>query len=174
MEPQPNAPENGIYCSACGHNNPSWRTECEQCKTVLVSPDRIATAKTRERPGCVTAYAILLGIAAGIFAISGIFGGFLMPDAGLGFTLISLVIAGLFFLLVRGLWQLKNWARIIIIVLQSLGILGSLIQGCNVLNIATSYGFSGEITGAICGTVIGLGISGYIIYWFATNGEYFS
>jgi hypothetical protein len=129
----------------------------------------------------VTAYAVLLGISAGLIAIAGlIFGVGMLGDElvvlGLLFIVVAVVIAALYFLLARGLWQLKNWARIIIIVLQGIGLLGSLLQLLLALSAysLSSYGFGTDATTLICGAVVGLAIEGYIIYWFASNGEYFS
>lgn len=56
------ASEKGVYCSACGQYNPSWRSQCEACKTPLVAPGQIAALKTRDRPGCVLIFAVLLAL----------------------------------------------------------------------------------------------------------------
>lgn len=73
MSSQPTLTEGStIYCSACGHPNPSWRSECEACKTRLAGPMRAEYSRVRERPGCVTAYAILLWIAAALIVLGGI------------------------------------------------------------------------------------------------------
>lgn len=59
------------------------------------------------RPGCVTAYAVLLGAGAGLMAIGGMIGGILaLGDdvaAGLVLMAVSSVLAILYFLLARGL-----------------------------------------------------------------------
>ena len=40
MESKPaSSTQDGIHCPACGHLNPSWRSQCEQCKMKLLSPD---------------------------------------------------------------------------------------------------------------------------------------
>jgi hypothetical protein len=143
----------------------------------LASPDEPTHSRSHKRPGCVTAYAILLGIGAGLAGLFGIWsivaviveGTFESDPVLLTFFFIFLfAIAILDFLLARGLWRLKNWARIAIIVLQSLGVLFALLGLC-----ATFDSSGSDAVPAICGTVIGLGISGYIIYWFASHGEYF-
>lgn len=172
---QPISVHSGKYCSACGHLNAAWRSECEQCQTKLTLPKR-STYYERERPGCVTAYAILIGVVASLVAIGGFVSGLnLMASegrnsglAGLLVIIIAGGVAGLEFLIARGLWQLKNWARILVIVLQSLSILTSLISLC--VSLSGSSDYSGI---RIAGTIIGIGINVYIIYWFAGNSEYF-
>jgi len=147
----------------------------------LASLDRSTPSSARERPGCVTAYAVLLGIAAALIALGGIVGGISMMADRYGSVLVGFVtiviasvIAVLYFLLARGLWLLRNWARIIVIVLQSLGILVSLLSMCGTLAASSgSYGYQSNPGAAICGAVVGLAIGGYIIYWFASHGEYF-
>jgi hypothetical protein len=137
------------------------------------------------RPGCVTAYAVLLFVVAGLLALgavlSVVFGVFGLSDESYGalflpLAVVYIVIAGLYFLLGRGLWRLKNWARIIIIVLQSLGLLGSLSQICRALSGSSfAFGTGTDLPVAIIiiGTVLGSALGGYILYWFASNGEYF-
>jgi hypothetical protein len=173
METQSIPKQNGIYCSTCGHLNPSWRSECAKCLTKLGSPDKPAYARAQhstytheyDRPGCVTAYAILMGIAAGILGILGLVGGLVGGEVVLG--LFVGVMSVLYFFLARGLWQLKNWARILLIVLHGLSIVSGLVR----MGIGLS---DADPSVTICGAAIGLAISGYIIYWFASHGEYFS
>jgi len=174
------AMQDGIYCSACGHLNASWRSECEKCRTKLFKPgsptysrvhDRpgcvtghllidaetgeVTYSRVHDRPGCVTAYAVLLGIGAGLIGLAGIWYG--LSEEEFGGMVFAVVVAVLEFLLARGVWRLKNWARIIVIVLQSLGILAGIVGL-----------FSGNVL-----NLVGLAIGGYILYWFASHGEYF-
>lgn len=149
-----------------------------------MQPQANSVYKPQERPGCVTVYAIFLGLGACLMITGGITGGFaLMSErgqnygaAGLGVLVCASGLAFLYGLLAIGLWQLKNWARITIIVLISLSILSSLLSVCIILSGYASYGNeSGAIVaGRIIGAIIGLVISGFIVYWFATNGKYFS
>jgi hypothetical protein len=95
-----------------------------------------------------------------------------------GFSALSLFLSVLLFFLGWGLWKLKKWARIIVIVLHSLGVLGSLGSMCGILGLAYSYEpyRHHDPTAAIYGAIVGLAIGGYIIciiYWFASHGEYF-
>jgi len=111
----------------------------------------------------VTAYAILLGIAAVVSCMAG----FLLLFArdgiqGLSSIVFAAVIAALYFVIARGLWLLRNWARIVVIVLQVLSVLGILSQLPN-----NSSGL------VLIVAVFGLAIAAYILYWFASHGEYF-
>lgn len=60
-----------IYCVQCGHLNTGTQTICESCSTPL----RIAPTKKisyhQDRPGCVTVYAVLQFITAGLAVIAG-------------------------------------------------------------------------------------------------------
>lgn len=149
------ATQDGIYCSVCGHLNPSWRSECEKCRAKLSKPGRPVYSRTHDRPGCVTAYAVLLGIGAGLAGVGGIAYG--ASEEEFGTIGIVIVVAALEILLAIGLWRLKNWARIIVIVLQSLSMLAGVI---------------GLLSGNVV-SLVGLAVGGYILYWFASHGEYF-
>jgi ribosomal protein L40E len=198
-------------CPICGTENPVEATHCTNCRVnlrlALKDPDEIerirrevgqhrestreesppvraAYSPLGERPGCVTLYAVLLGIVAGLTVIEGTISFFALiggsyENPGLGIIVVAgiLVVAGLEFLLARGLWQLKNWARITVIVIQGLGVLSSVLYfvlialGTRAINLATreiTYDTSG-----IIGEIVGLAISGYIIYWFASHRQHF-
>ncbi len=174
-----------IYCAACGHANPSWRTHCEKCTSRLVAADRAAadtyyigappsaSATPRERPGCVTLYAALLFLGAAVVAIAGFVVAARVASSN-GNVLLSVgaliaiwIIAALYFLLAQGLWQLKNWARIIIIVFQGLGVVANLL--------AFLLSVGGSSRAANLGSAVGgLIVGGIILYWFSVHGEYFS
>ena len=124
------------------------------------------------RPGCVTAYALLLGIAATLLGGAVIFSVIVavltgdtagMPAGGLA---ILLALAGLEFLIATGLWRLRNWARMAVIVLHSLGIVLGLLALVTTLDGA-------DVALSLGTTLIGVGISSYIIFWFASHGQYF-
>ena len=114
----------------------------------------------------MTAYAILLGIAAVVSCMAGFFLPANSRDGigiqGLSSIVFAAVIAALYFVIARGLWLLRNWARIVVIVLQVLSILGILSQLPN-----NSSGL------VLIVAVFGLAIAAYILYWFASHGEYF-
>lgn len=118
-----------------------------------------------ERPGCITAYAVLLGFAGVIFAL----GGILMSegDDGLVLFLGGIVGALLCFVLARGLWQMRKWARVLAMVVVGLGIAGNLFRMSGL--------FTGDISGQVLvSSVIGLFVGGIIFYWFYDNGHLFS
>ncbi len=62
---------------------------------------------------------------------------------------------------------LRNWARLLIIGVHALGILGSVFSICN------SY-TGADFFPAIISTLIGLVIGGIIIQWFVTNANEFA
>ena len=163
--------QEGIYCSSCGHFNPAWRSQCEQCQTSLARPGTPVRSYAKSRPGCVTAYAVLLGVGAAIMVVGGLLSGI---SEGEFLILLVLVILGvLYFLLARGLWLLRNWARIIVIVTHSLGMAGAIISACLALGSGSSgYAYT-DPTYSFCSAGISLAISGYIIYWFSSNKDYF-
>lgn len=97
-----------------------------------------ALSEAKTRPGCVTIYAILLFLGAASFLCGGIFGSTSPLTESVGqFKLaagISMALAGVFMLILGiGLWQLKNWARIAMIVMQSLAIVGSIFSALTAL-----------------------------------------
>lgn len=106
-----------------------------------------------ERPGCVTAYAVLLGIAGVMFAL----GGILMSEGDDGLLLFvgGIVGALLCFVLARGLWRMRRWARVLALVVVGLGIAGNLFR--------VSGLFTGDISGQVLVSgVIGLFVGGII------------
>jgi hypothetical protein len=87
---------------------------------------------------------------------------------GLFVIILASGIAVLEIVIAKGLWELKNWARILVIVLQSLSIVTGLISLC--LYFSDSSSGSGI---RLAGRIIGIIINAYIVYWFASNDEYF-
>jgi hypothetical protein len=183
MESTPVSPNDGILCPACGHRNPAGRTECEKCHAKLVPPNMQVDERVLDRrPGCVSAYAVLMMIGAFLIAIGSILGGLGLVGkssgsgvAGLLILVIGPVIAVLYFLVGRGLWLLQNWARIIVMVLQSLGILSNLVsaRAVFILGFSGSYSSQADLVAGIIRAVVGLAVGGYILYWFGSHGEYF-
>jgi hypothetical protein len=136
--------------------------------------------ETQTRPGCVTIYAILLFLGSASFLCGGIFGSLSPLIESEGFTNlaagISMGLVGVFMLILGiGLWQLKNWARIAVIVMQSLGILGGIYSTYAVLTTtssAPSLTVSPVLTIVVAIIAIALQIA--IISWFVRNGQVFS
>jgi hypothetical protein len=186
------------YCLHCGHPNPLWVDNCEKCFKKLTPVDGVdlSTRKiNRSRPGCVTVYAVLLFIQAGWSVLGGVLFMFIMNAGMLSSTpelsemgienfrtlgtiglILLFIIIGLTFLvnvlMGWGLWNLKNWARILVIALHGLGLcvtLGSII----ISFIANTSRNTGNPMAMLFGGFFNLVIAGTIIYWFLTNGDYF-
>jgi hypothetical protein len=142
------------------------------------------------RPGCITAYAILLWIGGGLYVIAALCGGL----GGLYYAanpsqssqaaltvplLIGAVCIGLFALLPIfmgvGLWQMKNWAWWLVVILQSLGMASLLLNLCSlVLAAGSSSRSAGGLIGGIIGALIGGAINAGILYWFLKNHNLFT
>lgn len=138
-------------CPICGH---IIRFDPD---SLLKRPDYLLSFSSKERPGCVTAAAIIMALSAippalkslSVLTVIGRDSDFFLFLAYLwGDIILSLVLAW-------GLWHLKNWARILVIILLSLAVVGGLVV-------------------SDLGGIILLVIFGYIIYWFAAHGEYFT
>lgn len=102
------------------------------------------------RPGCVTAYAVLLIVAGGLYASvalgnSGEPGILLFVFWGLAALLITMGV---------GLWQMKKWGWWLTIIMQALAILGSLASG-------------------IISFIVSAIVNGGILYWFVQNQSLF-
>jgi hypothetical protein len=141
-----------------------------------------------ERPGCLTAYVVLLygpGIAGGILAaVAGI--AYILIDltagsnAGTG-TGISPVFFGILMALfcywiARGFWDMRSWARYWALFQQGLSVPGSISLATPILA-GLANGDTSVILVTAALSVIGLGfaaLNGYTVYWFAVNGKYFS
>ena len=160
-------------------------------------------AKSRSRPGCLTIYAILLGLggfsSALVLLLMGagvLLGGSMIEElvpmpsdvAGVpitvSFTVAMLVMLGigLFAAILNlsiaiGLWRLKNWARILVIIFQSISFLWNIVQA--VLTVGTAsreFAAVGAQTPTIIMLVsllVGFLIQAYIIFWFVANRELF-
>ena len=186
-----------ITCLNCGHPNPLWNITCEKCYKKLATPDGVDFSShriRRSRPGCVTAYAILLFLGAGLMALGGIVIAILLfgssatlKSMNLGASslgamsalggIIAFLICSLFvvfyIVLGWGLWNLKNWARILVIIIQSLGLCGNIFSIiAPILNLSSNTHANPLAT--LSGGVFGLVLGGIIIYWFGSHGEYFN
>ncbi|MBI3737418.1 MAG: AtpZ/AtpI family protein, partial [Chloroflexi bacterium] len=140
-------------------------------------------AEGLKRPGCVTAYAILLLLGAGLFALVSISGGASSSFGSVGagtITAIGFVVAAIYVFLAIGLWQLKNWARITVIIFTGLGIAFGMISiGTAIFaptpNVPTyiqgAYGAQ-KMMGIFI-NIIGMAINSTLFDWFRKNGKYF-
>lgn len=138
--------------------------EAEERQARRDAESQVVHETRSERPGCVTAYAILLGIGAASVALASFL---IAEDVGVGAPLIGLVVAALYFLLIRGLWQMRNWARVLVLVFNGLGIAGNVVTICASL--------SADVGGiGILGSLAGLIIPGIVFYWFYSSRDLFS
>lgn len=155
-----------VPCPSCGHLNYPGRLICDSCGADL--PKTLETPAPppapKERPGCVTAYAILLGFVG--------LAGLIYRDIGLLTAALSIVIA-------YGLWKLKNWARILLIIFASLEtaiLIFSWIPLAitGVAEYSYSYiPYSSDLTFSIFWSIGRLIVNIIVIWWFASHREYF-
>lgn len=129
-----------------------------------------------DRPGCVTAYAVLVWFGAAAYICGALFvavSSFSDPDFAI-FGLILALIIGAFSLLPIftgiGLWKMTMWGWWLVVVVNGLGVAGSLL---NMLGGVLLVSQEPDAIGTLCGSVIGLAINGYILYWFITNRSLF-
>lgn len=117
----------------------------------------------RSRPGCVTAYAVLIWLGGAFLALgtlSLLFEGDPSAICGSVFVILTAVIG-------YGLWQMQEWSWWLVIILQSLSLIGSLL--------GLVFAFTEPSTAAgILSSLVSAAVSGGILYWFATNRSLFS
>jgi Flp pilus assembly protein TadD len=166
-----------------------------------VIPDRQGLSSTsrsapQERPGCVTIYALLLLLSGAMSLLSAFALAFLyaggraqveqaLAQQGMvglinlnqltsfaGIALIASILSALFNLAVGvGLLQLKNWARLAVVVLSTL----SLVSGFAWVAMTTgafretASGFTGFPLPVIVGLLSGFIIEAIIVFWFLTH-----
>jgi len=128
-----------------------------------MADEAAAAARRAQRPGCITAYALLLFAAGGVAALGGILlAGSGEVDAAGMITLV--IVGGLYVALARGLWLMRHWAWVVVLVLQGLNLLVGVITFFDVL--ASGGGINFPL-------LSGLWLSGAIMKWFAENGQEF-
>jgi hypothetical protein len=155
----------GYYASAAGYS----QTGFQKAKSY-------GYGYQRERPGCVTVYAILMVLAAllilfGSFALSSSSSSYSYSGAAnLSGFLILVAIGGTVynFIAAYGIWNLKNWGRIMVLIGVGLGIASNVLQLCTTMSAASSASQS-----TLLGAIIGIPLAGYVFYWFYNNGELF-
>jgi tetratricopeptide (TPR) repeat protein len=169
-------------------------------------PDEMQRAQAKvarsNRPGCVTIYAVLLALgglmgilgACGMMALAGtsltqleetlaLQGPNLLIDAGQLSTFVmlgggvGLLFSGLNLAVAVGLWGMKNWARIAVIVLLALGLLLGVAQAAvSILSLQdalAAFGVQGVPIWYLGSFLIGFVIQAYLIFWFVANRELF-
>ena len=155
-----------------------------------------------ERPGCVSIYAVLLGLNGGLNLLStvlfGLFLGFggvnleqflpLSSVAPLPFAdlmgpvlilsvVILLVMAVLYLALAVGLWNMKNWARITVVILNSVSLLATVAVFASAIvamrPLSEPVSLQGFPLIVISVVLLWLVFSAYVIFWFLANREMF-
>ena len=110
-----------------------------------------------DRPGCVTAYAVLLWLGGG-FLVLGALIEFIVSSEG---SLVG-VLVGLFALVPIvtgvGLWRMQKWGWSLVVVTQSLGVIAALFS---------------LISGLLLNAIVTGAVSGGILYWFFSNRQLF-
>jgi hypothetical protein len=109
------------------------------------------------RPGCVTAYAVLLWLGGGFLLLGSLslfFDPAESPLAGIFAGLFALfsIITGV------GLWRMQKWGWWLVVITQSLGVVAALFS------LISGLLLNGIVTGAV---------SGGILYWFVNNRQLF-
>lgn len=157
-----------------------------------------ARSRETERPGCVTIYAVLLGLSAvlGLCGMGSLLAGIgnlpdlaLLGQAGLDLETLQLadmlplwigaglVSAGIQGGLAFGLWRMKNWARIVLIVLHIIALVGLLINTAIAFLALSDLGLQSSLpTSLALGGIplAAVALEGYIIFWFLRNRSRFS
>jgi hypothetical protein len=147
--------------------------------------DELSTSLARpERPGCVTAYAIFLwataalGFFVGLCGLSSLIGAFGGGLGGFEIIIIGVVMVLLAINVVTGigLWQMKKWGWALVVVIQGLNVVSQLLS--MTVTLLTVVGAGGDFPAiqpsVLCGNLIGLLVSGFILYWFVSNRQLFN
>lgn len=176
------AADKSLTCPGCGHLNPAGLTRCERCTGPLGEPTAYhyeSPFQHPARPGCVTILALLLILFGCLYVptacywtvdifstleyiyVPGVLAMVALPAIPLGVLPLTLG---------AGLWQQKNWARVIVI-----GLIGASILFNFCYLAFTLLGLVSGISKAMTlgASLAALVIQGYIFYWFARSKEYF-
>jgi hypothetical protein len=136
---------------------------------------RARSTTTRRRPGCVTLYALCLGLLNACLALMAVIAAITRRAwADRHAVVIVLALALILFLISRGLWRLENWARLLVIVLNTLGTLGLLFSIYQALTAPASHYGSQVITAwSLCTSGVPLLLVAGITLWFTRNSKHF-
>jgi hypothetical protein len=80
---------------------------------------------------------------------------------------ITIAVLAANFVVAVGLWRMKNWARIGVIVVDSINLLRTVVS-------ATTGGYKGATVAGLAAPVFSVVLSLYVIYWFATHRKLFA
>jgi hypothetical protein len=185
----------GNVCQRCGKPVRFGAQLCNECIDKEVKGwSKEQAPRPKSLPGCVIIYAVLtllggLGLLCSVISffalpaspqyaqleqqLSQVFGASLNLQTILVIYTLANGLVGLFYLAVAvGLFLRQNWARWGVVFVSMLGAvyaLGPLI----VVLLLPQVDIATILIAALCLTMPGLLINGYIGYWFAFNGQYF-
>ena len=145
-------------CSHCGFTNRTDSQFCTQCG-VSLKPGAAELASFSDRPGCMTLYAIVLFLGAVVNGVTALRYLEVTETLLVGLVLLGLAITGI--AVAFGLFRQKNWARIGVILLMCVSIVLLALQV-----------FAGVLDAPF--GLVGVAIPIFIIWWFATNKQYFA
>lgn len=156
---------NAIECPECHTQNERWRTVCWHCGADLPVPKHIAArsnsaALEPERPGCVTAYAVL-AVIGGLVSLA------VTLSPQLVLVLFGLAMSSFSLVLAYGLWHMKAWSRIGVIIFE---VASTVLDFINIMRSSGGGSFVGRSPLA---WLIDIVVSVYIVYWFWINKERF-
>lgn len=130
-----------------------------------------------DRPGCATVYAILQWLGGAAYIVGALF----VFASGLGnqdtavfslFTAVCLGLAAVIPIVTGiGVWKMRLWGWWIVIILHSLAAVLYILSLLGSLLLTTE---STDPISLVCGSGVGLAITGYILYWFITNRGLFA
>jgi hypothetical protein len=112
-----------------------------------------------ERPGCVTVFAVGL-VALNVFSLL-----FSLTTPAIGLSIVTLVLSVLTIIAAYGIWKMKQWGRLLIIIIQSVNIIYNALTVFTIGSLPSTFLF-GWLLGAI--------LSGITVYWFASNSQRFT
>jgi hypothetical protein len=161
---------------------PDWRSDPHDLPPRRTQPRRIrSTAGT----GCVAIYAGIMGFSAVLAALGGlVLTGMAVSDSYRASPLMSGIaivmayaMAIVYGTVAFGLWNLQNWARIVVLVIHGFGVLSGLFSLSTVLlglfTVVDSSRFNVTVTPAMLGVIVPLLANGVIFHWFWVNGNRF-
>lgn len=162
-------PVDAINCKSCQvnfalhypeffqQNQSSYRASQKNPEVVMSSVNTGGEVYYPDRPGCVTAYAILLWLGGSFLLLSALIS-FFDPVEGpvvgvfVGLFALLPIITGI------GLWRMQKWGWWLVVVTQSLGVVAALFS---------------LISGLLLNAIVTGVVSGGILYWFIENRQMF-
>ena len=126
------------------------------------------------RPGCVTAYAFYLWFCALLAIVGVVVAAGVRWDTSEGLLMIGIpcTVAAICVVVGIGLWRLENWARLVVIVVQSVVL--TVVTPYAVVTLIRSVREIGVLALAeMGGPLLLLLLNGYVVIWFASSRDRF-